>query len=185
MGSRSSRAKHAEWDLDRLAETSGLSRNEIDRLLIDFKQAAGRDGVLQMQEFIPLYSRLPGVQVYGTERLEEQARRIFRTFDRDHTNTLSFDEFLNVIVLVNHTLPRHDRIGYLIRQNSNEKRQHMNGMISSQYGHQILRRICDYYGSSSGQEHLYWKQIDPENRGYVTHEEFVNFISRHPDFNRK
>ncbi|UJR16285.1 hypothetical protein I4U23_003191 [Adineta vaga] len=185
MGSRTSRVKHTEWDLDRLAQTSGLSRSEIDRLYTDFNQAAGRDGVLHMGDFIQLYARIPGIQMHDTGRMKEQASRIFRTFDRDNTNTLSFDEFLNVIVLVNNTIPQYDRLEYLIRQNNAHKQNKMDGMISAQYGHQILRRACDYNDSPAGKEHFYWKQIDPQNRGYVTQEEFVNFISRHPDFNRK
>lgn len=186
MGARSSRVQYSDLDLDRLAQASGLSRSEIDRLHSDYVQAAGHDGELNMNEFIRLYSRLPGTQMKDTNQLKEQASRIFRTFDRDHTNTLSFDEFLNAVVLVNHNTPRYERIDYLVRQNNNtNKNQEDDGRISSQYGHQILRRIKDYYGLPAGREHQYWKQIDPHNRGYVTQEEFIDFISRHPDFNRK
>ncbi|CAF0738051.1 unnamed protein product [Adineta steineri] len=185
MGARSSRLKYHEWDSDKLAQTSGLSRDEIDRLHIDFMKAAGSDGVLDIQEFIRFYTHFPGIEMQDTHNINQQARRIFQAFDRDNTNTLSFDEFLNVIVLINHTMPRYDRVEYLIRQNNIDKLKKNKGLILAEYGHQILRRLNDYYGSSAGKEHFYWKEIDTQNRGYVTEEEFMNYISNHADFNRK
>jgi hypothetical protein len=68
-----------------------------------------------------LYSHLPRLELQDTHQMNEQVSRIFRTFDRDHTNTLSFDEFLNVVVFVNHSILGRDRIKYLIRENNISK----------------------------------------------------------------
>jgi len=106
-------------------------------------------------------------------------------FDRDCTGTLSFDEFFNTIVMMNQIILRHSRIEYLIHQNNTDRHQEDDGLISAQYGHQVFRRLNDYHGLPTGREHQYWKYIDQKNRGYVTQEEFINYISQHPNFNRK
>jgi hypothetical protein len=88
--------------------------------------------------------------------------------------TLSFDEFLNVVVMLNHDMPRRDRIDFLIRQNNTSGQQQGDGRISSQYGHQVIRRLNDYYGLPAGTEHQCWKQIDQQGRGYVTQQQAYN-----------
>ena len=46
--------------------------------------------------------------------MQQQFPRIFRAFDRDDSGTLSFDEFLTAVVMMNKSMPRTDRIDYLI-----------------------------------------------------------------------
>jgi Ca2+-binding EF-hand superfamily protein len=117
--------------------------------------------------------------------MQQQIPRIFRTFDRDGSGTLSFDEFLSAIVMMNKNMPRTDRIDYLIRQNNGSGRQQDNGQISAQYGHQVFRRLNDYYGLPPGSEHQAWKQVDRNNRGYVTQEEMMNYISQQGAYNQR
>lgn len=137
-----------------------------------------------MNEFIVLYSRLPVARLQTPRQLYDQAVRIFRAFDRDGTGTLSFDEFLDAIVILNRNMPRDDRIDFLIRQNNASGRRYGTDRISSKYGHEIFRRLNDYYGLSRDVEDRYWKAVDRRNRGYVTHQELMDFIRRQTVYNQ-
>ena len=183
MGARQSRGDFNQWDLNGLQQATGLPAQQIQALQQEFFQAAGRDGVLNMQEFANVYSRFPGAR--NQPNLQQQIPRIFQTFDRDRSGSLSFDEFLNAVVMMNHDMPRRDRIDYLIRQNNQHGRQQGDGRISAQYGHQVFRRLNDYYGLPPGTEHQCWKQVDRQNRGYVTQQELMDYISQQEGYNRR
>jgi Ca2+-binding EF-hand superfamily protein len=184
MGSRSSRAASTKWDLDRLAQISGLSRAEIDRFHSNYIKASGRDGVMDMNEFIQLYSSLPIAKSQKIGNIKDQASRIFRAFDQDHNGTLSFDEFLSAIVMMNYEMSRDDRIGFLIQENNDSKHEEDNERISAQYGYEIFRRLNDFYGLPAGTEQQRWKEVDRNNRGYVTQDELVEYISQQPFYNQ-
>ncbi|CAF0984672.1 unnamed protein product [Rotaria sordida] len=182
MGARSSRPDINEWDWSEIEQMTGLSIQQIRDIQQECFQATENDGALNMDEFVNVYIRL-----YGEERqqdLQQQTVRAFETFDRDRSGTLSFDEFLNAIVIMNHDISRIDRIDYLIRQNNTYGRQQSDRRISSEYGHQIFRRLNDYYDLPPGTEHQCWKQIDLENLGYVTQEDIMDYISQQKAYNR-
>ncbi|CAF3454428.1 unnamed protein product [Rotaria sp. Silwood1] len=183
MGARSSRVDVNEWDWSEIEQMTSLSTQQIREILQEFFQAAENDGALNMNEFVNVYTRL-----FGQERhqdLQQQTVRAFETFDRDRSGTLSIDEFLNAIVMMNHDIPRIDRIDYLIRQNNNYGSQQGDERISSEYGHQIFRRLNDYYDLPPGTEHQCWKQVDRENLGYITQEDLMDYISQQKAYNRR
>lgn len=183
MGARTSRGGFDQWDTNQIQNATGLSAQQVQQIQQEFFRAAGRDGVLSMNEFANVYSRFPGA---GNQRdLQQQIPRLFQTFDRDRSGGLSFDEFLSAVVMMNHNMPRRDRIDYLIRQNNTYGRQQGDGRISSQYGHQVFRRLNDYYGLPPGTEHQAWKQIDRQNRGYVTQQELMDYIAQQEAYNRR
>ncbi|CAF0852160.1 unnamed protein product [Adineta steineri] len=185
MGARSSRDTHENWDMNELSQATGVSPQQIQKIYQSFQQAAGRDGVLDQSEFAGLYSHFPGAQQQGPEYMQQQIPRLFRTFDRDRSGALSFDEFLNAIVMMNRNMPRQDRINFLVQQNNKQGRQQGDGRITPEYGHQVFRRLNDYYGLPPGTEHQCWKELDRNNRGYVTQNEFSQYISRQPVYNQR
>jgi hypothetical protein len=185
MGARQSRGGYQQWDLNELSQATGLPAQQIQGIYQQFMKAAGRDGQLDMNEFANLYNQFPGAGQQDPRYMQQQIPRIFRTFDRDGSGALSFDEFLSAVVMMNHDMPRRDRIDFLIRQNNGGGRQQGNGQISSQYGHQVFRRLNDYYGLPSGSEHQCWKQVDQNNRGYVTQDELMNYIASQQAYNQR
>ena len=150
MGARSSRSGIDQWDLNHMQQATGLPYDQIQQIQSQFYQAAGRDGLMDINEFANLYARFPGAA--QQPNLNQQIQRLFQTFERDRSGRLSFDEFLAAVVMMNHNMPRMDRVDYLIRQNNAEGRRHGNGRVSSQYGHQVFRRLNDYYGLPPGTE---------------------------------
>ncbi|CAF1262571.1 unnamed protein product [Rotaria sordida] len=185
MGARQTRVPYNQWDLNKLSQTTGLDPNQISEIYQEFKQAAGRDGQLNMKEFSKLYSRFPGAQRQDSRYMEAQIPRIFRTFDRDGTGTLSFDEFLSGVVMMNHDTPRRDRIDYLIKQNNSYGQQYGDGRIPSEYGQEVFQRLNDYYGLPPGMEQQCWQQVDVNNRGYVTQDELMDYIAQQQAYNQR
>ncbi|UJR30227.1 hypothetical protein I4U23_017765 [Adineta vaga] len=185
MGARSSRGSYQQWDLNELSRATGVPTNQIQGIYQQFTQAAGRDGELDQKEFARLYSQLPGAQRQDPRYMQQQIPRIFRTFDRDNSGKLSFDEFLSATVMMNHNMPRRERINYLVRENNRHGRQQGDGRISAQYGHQVFRRLNDYYGLPAGSEHQCWKQVDRNNRGYITQDELMAYISQQDTYNQR
>lgn len=180
MGARQSRGGFNQWDTNNIQSASGLPADQIRQLQQQFFQSAGQDGLLNMNEFANVYARFAG----GRSAVDgQQIERIFRTFDRDRTGALSFDEFLSAVIMLNHDMPRRDRIEYVINQNNYGGRN--DGRISAQYGHQVFRRLNDYYGLPAGTEHQCWKQVDQQNRGYVTQQELMNYIGQQQAYSRR
>jgi Ca2+-binding EF-hand superfamily protein len=185
MGATSpSRMKSVTWDVDRLAQASGLSRLKIEELFLDYMKASGRDGVMNMQEFIQLYSNLPVSRSQPRTRIRNQAIRIFHTFDRNHTGTLEFDEFLNAFVMINHHMSETDPIELLIQENNGLFCEKRDERICKQYGLQIFQRINRYHGLLPGMEYRCWTEVDRYDRGYVTHGELVEYVTRQTIYNR-
>ena len=58
-GARQSRAGFKQGDLNEIQRATGLSPQQIQQLQSEFFQAAGRDGVLNMNEFANVYFRFP------------------------------------------------------------------------------------------------------------------------------
>lgn len=178
MGGRSSRGKSLTWDFNKLAETSGLTQAEIEKFYSDYMEAAGRDGVIDKNEFIQLYGSHPVARSLSEGAIKEQATRIFRAFDVDRNGVLTFDEFLTVIVMMNCRAPEDDHVGYLIEENNDRPYLNNDKYVSKQYGLEIFRRLNDLHRLPAGTEHESWKELDEHNRGYVTHEELVDYINR-------
>ena len=185
MGARSTRVQHNQWDAGKLSRATGLPPQQIEVVHGEFMKAAGRDGQLDKQEFARLYSHFPGAQQQDPRYMQQQIPRIFRTFDRDGTGALSFDEFLSAVVMMNHDIPRRERIDHLIRENNAHGRQRGDDRITPQYGHQVFRRVNNYYGLPEGTEHQCWKAVDANNRGYATHDEIMNYIDQQQAYKQR
>jgi Ca2+-binding EF-hand superfamily protein len=129
MGARTIRPGFNQWDTNQIERATGLSAQEIQQIQQKFFQASGRDGVLNMNEFANIYSSFPGAR--NQPNLQQQISHVFPTFDRDHAGGLSFDEFFNAVVMMNHDMPCRDRIEHLICQNNAYRQQQGDGRISS------------------------------------------------------
>jgi hypothetical protein len=185
MGARESRGGYQQWDMNELSRATDLPAQEIQGIHQKFMQAAGRDGQLDMREFANLYSHFSGAEKQDPRYMQQQIPRLFRTFDRDNSGALSFNAFLSAVVMMNLDMPRHDRINFLIQQNNGYGRQQGDGQISSQYGHQVFRRLNDYYGLPPGTEHECWKQVDQNNRGYVTQQDLMGYITNQQAYSQR
>ncbi|CAF1442126.1 unnamed protein product [Adineta ricciae] len=103
MGNHSNRPTAHTWNPNRLEQTTGLSQDQIDQFHAKYIEASEHDGVMNMNKFTQLYSHLP----WGNPgHLQDRAMHLFRAFDRDHNDILSFDEFLAIIIFIDYELNR-------------------------------------------------------------------------------
>lgn len=184
MGNRSSRVKSTTWNFNKLAETTGLTRSEVEKFYSDYIAAAGRDGIMDMNEFIQFCSTHPMTRSKNQGAMKDQAIRIFRAFDIDHNGILTFDEFLTVVIMMNSQVSQGDRMNLLIEENNDRPYVNNDKYVSKQYGLEIFRRLNGFNGLPSGTEHQSWDELDQHHRGYVTQEELVEYISRKSMYNR-
>ena len=82
--------KLGEKDLNYLSSSSGLSKEDIKQIYDQFMQN-NPDAQLNKSEFIQLYNKL---RPEHPHLLNEISEHIFRAFDLDKSNTISFSEFL-------------------------------------------------------------------------------------------
>ncbi|CAF2882879.1 unnamed protein product [Rotaria sp. Silwood2] len=185
MGARSSRKQYNQWDLNRLSQATGIDPHQISEIHQEFMNAAGRDGQLTQKEFTKLYSRFPGSQSQDSRYMQAQIPRIFRTFDRDGTGKLSFEEFLSAVVMMNHDMPRRDRIRFLVEQNNMYGNEYGDGQIPAEYGQQIFEHLNNYYNLPSGTGQQSWQQLDVNNQGYISQDELIDYISQQDAYNQR
>ncbi|CAF1133779.1 unnamed protein product [Adineta ricciae] len=106
MGNHSNRLTAHTWSPNRLEQTTGLSQDQIDQFHAKYIEASEHDGAMNMNKFTQLYSHLP----WGnSEHLQDRAMHLFRAFNRDHNDILSFDEFLAAIIFIDYELNRNQR----------------------------------------------------------------------------
>jgi Ca2+-binding EF-hand superfamily protein len=178
MGGRASRVRYDQWDILALAQATGLQQQQVEDIYQDFIRTAGRDGQISKSEFAKFYKKFPSTDKQKSRDMNDQIVRVFRTFDRDGSGGLSFEEFLGVAIMMNHDMPRRDRIEFLIRENNAIGREQGDGRIPAEYGQEIFQHLDDYYGVPAGNDQQRWEEVDPENRGYVTQDELMNYISQ-------
>ena len=77
-------------DLKFLSQQTGMSNDQIKALYDQF-MANNPDGQLDQREFTRLYQQL---RPEPPDRIDEIARFVFRAFDADNNNSISFGEFL-------------------------------------------------------------------------------------------
>lgn len=185
MGAQKSRPSYDQWDMQALAIATGVPQSQIEEIYRDYFKVAGKDGRVSKREFTQFFKKFPASEQSKNSRdLKQQIDRIFRTYDRDGSNALSFEEFLGAVILMNHDMPRRDRIDFLIRQNNGSVGDQGNGQISAEYGQQVLEDLNGYYGLPPRAASQTWQEIDPENRGFASHDEVMNYIDQQEAYNR-
>lgn len=183
MGGKSSRVTYDQWELAALAQAVGISEAEVHQFYQDFNKAAGKDGKMSKSEFASFYKKFPGSQSQGSRDLKEQTARVFRTFDRDNSGGLTFEEFLGAVVMMNHNIPRRDRFDFLIR-NNNPGGIQTNGQINAEYGQEVFQYLDNYYGGSGVPAEQRWSEIDPYNQGAVSQQELLDYITQQDAYNQ-
>lgn len=138
MGNHSGKKQNfSEWDLQRLSQMTGLSPQQLTALHQQFEAKAGKDGLLDRQEFVKLMSE----QGYDTRNLAD-VERSFRAFDRDGSNKLAFEEYAMALVLSNNNVNPQERFQYVIMVNNPNQ-----GFITPQYASEVFYTMNLFWGA--------------------------------------
>ena len=184
MGGTPSRVTYSLWDLVKLASWFNISVDEVHQWYQQFNQIAGKDGKISRCEFDNFYRTLPVAQYQNPAALDDQVIRVFRTFDLDNSFSLSFEEFLNGIIMMNYNIPLNERYDYLIR-NNNPYQFQGDGQIRSAYGQQVFQYLDKYHGSSGVSGGQHWNAIDPYGKGAVSQQDMLNYINQQNIYNQQ
>jgi len=207
MGKSHSKENFSQWDLDRFSNVTGIPRATVERLHQEFIATTGKDNRMDKKEFRRLYKELyvngrtgsTVPAVISEHDLEKISDRVFKAFDADGSGKLTFEEFVNAYLLINHptntaVTPR-DRLNYVLDHNNPTP-----GYVTREQGEQVFNRLNRYYnwqdtakttsttttpvGSSkpvttSWEQH--WTKLD-DGSGRVPQEKFVEYVTTSDDY---
>ncbi|CAF1482803.1 unnamed protein product [Rotaria sordida] len=176
MGSRTSRPRFVEWDLDRLEKITTLSKQQYLDLYYQYQndEAWGGQNMDEKLFFQKYDQMLPG------EQTKAESDRAFYAFDYNKSGKLSFEEFVGVVVILNNGSTTLDRITYLIDQYNPTK---TNYQIGKDFGKVVFDRLNQYYGINNLDPSSTWSQLvatTGENTDQVSRDQYLAFIAHHP-----
>lgn len=157
-------------DLDFLASTSGLGKEEVEDLFAKFS-AKNPDGKLDKVEFVRLYTSL---RPEKPERLDEISVHIFRAFDRNGDNSITFSEFLVAYALTTKGDLR-KKLEYAFDMYDSDRNQTLD--YAEVFA--VITGMLDLLGADKTKHNAQEiaknciKQLDSSNDGKVTKQEFV------------
>lgn len=164
----------ADVDYQFLQAQSGLNRLEIKDIFGKF-MANNPDGMLDKAEFIKLYSEL---RHEPNDKIVNIARLVFRAFDANHDNQISFSEFLIAYALTSRgdnrkrleyafKLYDRDKNGYLDRDEIREVIECMGELIGVEARDELDKLVNECIG-----------ELSDSMRGRVSMDEFVDGLLR-------
>ncbi|CAF5180851.1 unnamed protein product, partial [Rotaria magnacalcarata] len=105
MGNQQKGRETKTWELDEISNLVGIPRYQLEKIYNDFRRVS-KNYLLDKTEFRRIYKDLksysPNSSDYAhlsnyeiNRRNNAMADRIFKTFDRDNTGRLTFNEFIS------------------------------------------------------------------------------------------
>ncbi|CAF0984233.1 unnamed protein product [Rotaria sp. Silwood1] len=209
MGKSHSKDVFTQWDLDRFSNITGIPRATVEKLYQEFVTSTGKSNRMDKKEFRRLYKELylsaqpgPNVPVVLTEHdLDKLSDRVFKAFDGEGNGKLTFEEFVNVYLLLsrngqsNTAVTARDRLNYILDHNNPTP-----GYISREQGEQVFNQLNRYYNwedtknttstttipsdqtkpvTTTWEQH--WSKLD-DGSGRVPQEKFVEYITTSNDY---
>jgi len=210
MGKSHSKDTFSQWDLDRFSNVTGIPRATVEKLYQEFVATTGKDNRMDKKEFRRLYKELYTSGRTGTtvpaviseHDLEKISDRVFKSFDADGSGKLTFEEFVNAYLLINHPeagnkVTHRDRLNYVM--------DHTNptpGYVTRDHGEQVFNRLNRFYNwedttkttsatttpvgstkpvTTTWEQH--WTKLD-DGSGRVPQEKFVEYVTTSEDYKK-
>ncbi|CAF1497050.1 unnamed protein product [Rotaria sp. Silwood1] len=189
MGNRQKGRETSSWELDEISNLVGIPRFQLENIYRDFRRVS-KDYLLDKYEFRRIYKDLicysPNSQDYlhltpveRTRRHNAMADRIFKTFDRDNTGRLTFDEFISAYILLQDSINPQTRLNFLLNHYSPN-----NGYITPTMGRRVIQDMTNLYGINADYQQV-WRNLEANcalQNGFVPQEAFTNYFINHPAY---
>ncbi|CAF0936347.1 unnamed protein product [Adineta steineri] len=189
MGNRQKGRQTAAWELDAISNLVGIPRNQLENIYKDFRRVS-KDYLLDKTEFRRIYKDLirysPQYQDKShltscelNRRNNATADRIFKTFDRDHTGRLSFDEFISAYIMLQNSISPQIRLNFLLDHYSQN-----NGYITPTMGRRVIQDMSDLYGVNTDCQQV-WRNLEtncPLKNGCIPQQAFTEYFINHPAY---
>ena len=187
MGNRQKGRQTEPWELDAISELIGIPRAQLDNIYRDFRRVS-KNYLLDKYEFRRIYQDLIR---YSPDSIENSvltpsefnrrnnfmADRIFRTFDRDNTGRLTFDEFISAYIMLQNSISPQVRLNFLLDHYSQN-----NGYITPQMGRRVIQDLSNLYGVNTDDQQV-WRTLEANsamNNGLVPQKAFTDYFINHP-----
>ncbi|CAF1137247.1 unnamed protein product [Adineta ricciae] len=200
MGGSSSKKPFTEWDLIQYS----VPLPTVEKIYKDFQEVTLKNNKMDKKEFRQLYKEMYLSSQHGNNvapflsdhDLDKMSDHVFETYDFDGSGKLSFEEFAEVYLMLNHyagTNPngttRKEKFNYILDQYDDTAP----GYITREHGQQILNRLNNFQnlsnwnksstnnpaGTTTWDDH--WKKLD-DGTGRVSKEKFVEYVTNSNDY---
>jgi len=189
MGNRQKGRQTQSWELDAIANLVGIPRNQLENIYKDFRRVS-KDYLLDKHEFRRIYKDLirhspnpPDTSDLTSCELNRRdnatADRIFKTFDRDHTGRLTFDEFISAYIMLQNSISPQIRLNFLLDHYSQN-----NGYITPNMGRRVIQDMSDLYGVNTDYQQV-WGNLEANyalQNGRIPQQAFTEYFINHPAY---
>lgn len=189
MGNRQKGRQTQAWELDAISNYVGIPRPQLENIYKDFRRVS-KDYLLDKYEFRHIYKDLIRQSAHpldhGDSTLYEVNRRnnatadrIFKTFDRDHTGRLSFDEFISAYIMLQNSISPQVRLNFLLDHYSQN-----NGYITPTMGRRVIQDMSDLYGVNTDYQQV-WRNLEANStlqNGRIPQQAFTEYFINHPAY---
>jgi len=189
MGNRQKGRQTQSWELDAIANLVGIPRKQLENIYKDFRRVS-KDYLLDKHEFRRIYKdliryspNLPDTSDLTPSELNRRdnatADRIFKTFDRDHTGRLTFDEFISAYIMLQNSISPQIRLNFLLDHYSQN-----NGYITPNMGRRVIQDMSDLYGVNTDYQQV-WGNLEANyalQNGRIPQQAFTEYFINHPAY---
>ncbi|CAF1103684.1 unnamed protein product [Adineta ricciae] len=189
MGNRQKGRQTQAWELDAISNLVGIPRDQLENIYRDFRRVS-KDYLLDKYEFRRIYKDLiqqspnnvtmSHLSAYEENRLNNAtADRIFKTFDRDNTGRLTFDEFISAYIMLQSSISPQTRLDFLLNHYSQN-----DGYITPNMGRRVIQDMSDLYGVNTDYQQV-WRNLESNHgvkNGLVPQQAFTEYFINHPAY---
>jgi len=189
MGNRHKGRETQAWELDAISNLVGIPRPQLENIYKDFRRVS-KDYLLDKYEFRRIYKDLirysshpldnSDLTLYEINRRNNAtADRIFKTFDRDNTGRLTFDEFISAYIMLQNSISPQVRLNFLLDHYSQN-----NGYITPTMGRRVIQDMSDLYGVNTDYQQV-WRNLEANyalQNGRIPQQAFTEYFINHPAY---
>ncbi|CAF3533206.1 unnamed protein product [Rotaria socialis] len=189
MGNRQKGRETESWELDEISNLVCIPRYQLDKIYKDFRRVS-KNYLLDKTEFRRIYKDLksyspnppdyPHLCDYEINRRNNaMADRIFKTFDRDNTGRLTFNEFISAYILLQSAISPERRLQYLFQQYSQD-----DGYLTPIMGRRMIENMSDLYGVNTDYQQV-WKSLEAysgSQNGHIPQAALKNYFLNDPAY---
>jgi Ca2+-binding EF-hand superfamily protein len=189
MGNRQRGRETPAWELDAIADFVGIPRQQMENIYKDFRRVS-KDYLLDKYEFRRIYKDLTRNAPYAQDISEPNAYelgrqnnatadRIFKTFDKDSTGRLSFDEFICAYIMLQNSISPQTRLNFLLDHYSQN-----NGYVTPTMGRRVIQDMSDLYGINTDYQQV-WGNLEANyalQNGGIPQQAFTDYFINHPAY---
>ena len=190
MGNKQKGRETEPWELDSISNLVGIPRYQLDNIYKDFRRVS-KKYLLDKYEFRRIYKDLTRYSTEHTDYSELNlyehnrrnnaiADRIFKTFDKDNSGRLTFDEFISAYIMLQNSISPQTRLNFLLNHYTEDN----NGYLTPMMGQRVIQDMSDLYGINKDYQQV-WRNLEANyalQNGGIPYQAFTDYFVNHPAY---